>query len=232
MSYGLAYGLSLRPRQTQLNISSDEAGELRTNYFKRFGRVGRFLRGVLKQAHQDGYRNHFRPPPRAADLDSQPCAMKPPNAPPSTAPIQGTAADIIKIAMINIHRRLRERGPQDPDAAAGATEYPEVATGEREATERVLVEEMSGAASCVFLWMCPVGWGKSGGRRATRLNSSVPAWKNSAHSGGHLERRCSALLRTESGIRPRSYRGHPTLPRLRNEGRTLSPSSPLRKLQL
>ena len=107
MSYGLAYGLSRFGLAKQLNISSDEAGELRTNYFKRFGRVGRFLRGVLKQAHQDGYTETIFGRRRVLpDLDS-------PN-------------------------RVR-----------------------REAAERVLVEEMSGAASLRVPLDVQVGWGKS-----------------------------------------------------------------------
>lgn len=90
MSYGLAYGLSRFGLAKQLNISSDEAGELRTNYFKRFGRVGRFLRGVLKQAHQDGYTETIFGRRRVLpDLDSPTVyAEKPPNAPPSTPPFR------------------------------------------------------------------------------------------------------------------------------------------------
>ena len=86
MSYGLAYGLSRFGLAKQLNISSDEAGELRTNYFKRFGRVGRFLRGVLKQAHQDGYTETIFGRRRVLPTWTRPTvyAVKPPSAPPST----------------------------------------------------------------------------------------------------------------------------------------------------
>ncbi len=157
----------------QLNISSDEAGELRTNYFKRFGRVGRFLRGVLKQAHQDGYTETIFGRRRVLpDLDS-PNRVRREAAERAAlnAPIQGTAADIIKIAMINIHRRLREEMKTRMLLQVHDEIILEVATGEREAAERVLVEEMSGAASCVFLWMCRSA-GVSLGRR--RVLGSLP----------------------------------------------------------
>jgi len=110
MSYGLAYGLSRFGLAKQLNISSDEAGELRTNYFKRFGRVGRFLRGVVKQAHNDGYTETIYGRRRSLpDLDSpNRTRREAAERAALNAPIQGTAADIIKIAMINIHRRLQE----------------------------------------------------------------------------------------------------------------------------
>ena len=163
-AYGLAYGLSRFGLAKQLNISSDEAGELRTNYFKRFGRVGRFLRGVLKQAHQDGYTETIFGRRRVLpDLDS-PNRVRREAAERAAlnAPIQGTAADIIKIAMINIHRRLREEGLKTRMLLQIHDEIIlEVATGEREAAERVLVEEMSGAASLRVPLDVQVGWGKS-----------------------------------------------------------------------
>ena len=164
MSYGLAYGLSRFGLAKQLNISSDEAGELRTNYFKRFGRVGRFLRGVLKQAHQDGYTETIFGRRRVLpDLDSpNRTRREAAERAALNAPIQGTAADIIKIAMVNIHRRLREEGLKTRMLLQVHDEIIlEVATGEREAAERVLVEEMSGAASLRVPLDVQVGWGKS-----------------------------------------------------------------------
>ena len=182
MSYGLAYGLSRFGLAKQLNISSDEAGELRTNYFKRFGRVGRFLRGVLKQAHQDGYTETIFGRRRVLpDLDS-PNRVRREAAERAAlnAPIQGTAADIIKIAMINIHRRLREEGLKTRMLLQVHDEIIlEVATGEREAAERVLVEEMSGAASLRVPLDVQVGWGKSW-QEAGPLGSLSPRGLGSA----------------------------------------------------
>lgn len=164
MSYGLAYGLSRFGLAKQLNITSDEAGELRTNYFKRFGRVGRFLRGVLKQAHSDGYtQTIFGRRRLLPDLDSpNRTRREAAERAALNAPIQGTAADIIKIAMINIHRRLREENLKTRMLLQVHDEIIlEVAVGERETAERILVEEMSGAADLLVPLDVQVGWGNS-----------------------------------------------------------------------
>ena len=164
MSYGLAYGLSRFGLAKQLNISSDEAGQLRTNYFKRFGRVGRFLRGVLKQAHADGYtQTIFGRRRQLPDLDSpNRTRREAAERAALNAPIQGTAADIIKIAMINIHRRLREKNLKTHMLLQVHDEIIlEVARGERETAQRILVEEMSGAAQLSVPLDVQVGWGKS-----------------------------------------------------------------------
>ena len=164
MSYGLAYGLSRFGLAKQLNISADEAGELRTNYFKRFGRVGRFLRGVVKQAHNDGYTETIYGRRRSLpDLDSpNRTRREAAERAALNAPIQGTAADIIKIAMVNIHRRLQEEGLKTRMLLQVHDEIIlEVAVGEREAAERILVEEMSGAIELKVPLDVQVGWGKS-----------------------------------------------------------------------
>ena len=164
MSYGLAYGLSRFGLAKQLNISSDEAGQLRTNYFKRFGRVGRFLRGVLKQAHADGYtQTIFGRRRQLPDLDSpNRTRREAAERAALNAPIQGTAADIIKIAMINIHRRLRDENLKTRMLLQVHDEIIlEVAQGERETAQRILIEEMSGAAQLSVPLDVQVGWGKS-----------------------------------------------------------------------
>ena len=164
MSYGLAYGLSRFGLAKQLNISSDEAGELRTNYFKRFGRVGRFLRGVVKQAHNDGYTETIYGRRRSLpDLDSpNRTRREAAERAALNAPIQGTAADIIKIAMINIHRRLQEENLKTRMLLQVHDEIIlEVAAGEREAAQRILVEEMSEAIELKVPLDVQVGWGKS-----------------------------------------------------------------------
>lgn len=164
MSYGLAYGLSRFGLAKQLNISSDEAGELRTNYFKRFGRVGRFLRGVVKQAHNDGYTETIYGRRRSLpDLDSpNRTRREAAERAALNAPIQGTAADIIKIAMINIHRRLQEENLKTRMLLQVHDEIIlEVAVGEREAAQRILVEEMSEAIELKVPLDVQVGWGKS-----------------------------------------------------------------------
>ena len=104
MSYGLAYGLSAYGLSAQLRISTEEAKEQMETYFARFGGVRDYLHEVVEQARKDGYtstlfgRRRYLP-----DLDSS-NRMRRETAERAAlnAPIQGTAADIIKVAMINV----------------------------------------------------------------------------------------------------------------------------------
>ena len=112
MSYGLAYGLSAFGLAKQLNITGAEAKQLMMDYFDRFGGVRDYLRSVVEQAKQDmftetifGRRRPFpdlASPNRVLRENAERAALN--------APIQGTAADIIKIAMTGVERRVREAG--------------------------------------------------------------------------------------------------------------------------
>jgi len=104
MSYGLAYGLSAFGLSKQLRIESKEAKQLMTDYFSRFGAVRDYLRHVVEQAKVDGYTETIfgrrRPfpelnsPNRVLRENAERAALN--------APIQGSAADIMKIAMNGI----------------------------------------------------------------------------------------------------------------------------------
>ena len=108
MSYGLAYGLSAFGLSKQLRIETAEAKQLMADYFERFGAVRDYLRNVVEQAKVDGYTETIfgrrRPFP---DLNSANRVLRD-NAERAAlnAPIQGSAADIIKIAMIGIEADL------------------------------------------------------------------------------------------------------------------------------
>ncbi|WP_375388620.1 DNA polymerase I [uncultured Amnibacterium sp.] len=110
MSYGLAYGLSAFGLSQQLRIERREAEDLMQGYFERFGGVREYLRNVVEQARVDGYTETIfgrrRPFP---DLNSQNRVLRG-NAERAAlnAPIQGTAADIMKLAMIGVGADLAE----------------------------------------------------------------------------------------------------------------------------
>lgn len=110
MSYGLAYGLSAFGLSKQLRIENSEAKQLMTDYFERFGAVRDYLRGVVEKARDDGYTETIfgrrRPFP---DLTSNNRVLKQ-NAERAAlnAPIQGSAADILKIAMLGVASDLQE----------------------------------------------------------------------------------------------------------------------------
>lgn len=164
MSYGLAYGLSPFGLSKQLGISVDEATSLRSTYFQRFGRVGKFLRSIVKEAHNTGYtetmfgRRRVLPDLQSSNRQRREAAERA----ALNSPIQGTAADIIKIAMINIDERLKREGLSTRMLLQVHDELIlEVASGEEEAAERILTEEMSGAASLRVPLDVQVGWGRS-----------------------------------------------------------------------
>ena len=149
MSYGLAYGLSAFGLSKQLRITQAEAKQLMLEYFQRFGGIRDYLRGVVMQAKEDGYTTTIfgrrRPFP---DLSSSNRVLRE-NAERAAlnSPIQGSAADIIKRAMLAIDRRILDEGLGSRMLLQVHDELVfEVATGERDALEAIVRQEMGGAA--------------------------------------------------------------------------------------
>ena len=149
MSYGLAYGLSAYGLAQQLKISSEEAKVQMEQYFDRFGGVRDYLRDVVDQARKDGYtstvfgRRRYLPELDSSNRNVREAAERA----ALNAPIQGSAADIIKVAMINVDKAVRDAGLASRMLLQVHDELVvEVVRGERETVERVLREEMGGAA--------------------------------------------------------------------------------------
>lgn len=112
MSYGLAYGLSAFGLSKQLRIDVSEAKQLMVDYFARFGAVRDYLRNVVAQAKSDGYTETIFGRRRPfGDLNSNNRVLRE-NAERQAlnAPIQGSAADIMKIAMLGVAADLNARG--------------------------------------------------------------------------------------------------------------------------
>ena len=162
MSYGLAYGLSAFGLSKQLGISAAEARQLMTDYFERFGGVRDYLRSVVEQAKRDmftetvfGRRRPFpdlASPNRVLRENAERAALN--------APIQGTAADIMKIAMIGVERRMREAQLSSRMILQIHDELMfEVAPGEWEQLEVIAREEMGGAADLTVPLEVQVGRG-------------------------------------------------------------------------
>ena len=112
MNYGLAYGLSAYGLSQQLRITPDEARELMEGYFQQFGGVRDYLYEVVAQARKDGYtqtilgRRRYLPDLTSDNRQRREMAERM----ALNAPIQGSAADIIKVAMLSVDRALRARG--------------------------------------------------------------------------------------------------------------------------
>nr|WP_311380425.1 DNA polymerase I [Arthrobacter sp. ISL-72] len=149
MSYGLAYGLTSFGLSKQLEISVDEARTLMKDYFDRFGAVRDYLRGVVDQARIDGYtatiegRRRYLPDLTSTDRQLRENAERI----ALNSPIQGSAADIIKRAMLGVHAELAAQGLKSRMLLQVHDELVlEVAAGEREAVEKLVTEQMGAAA--------------------------------------------------------------------------------------
>ncbi|MFE6733595.1 DNA polymerase I [Microbacterium sp. NPDC057650] len=149
MSYGLVYGLSAFGLSKQLRIEQSEAKGLMTEYFARFGAVRDYLRASVMAAKEVGYTETIfgrrRPFP---DLSSPNRVLRE-NAERAAlnAPIQGSAADIMKIALFRIHDDLRERELSSRVLLQIHDELVvEVAQGEWDSVEGIVRDRMGGAA--------------------------------------------------------------------------------------
>src|SRR5680860_552363 len=164
MSYGLAYGLSAFGLSKQLRIDTDEARGLMDEYFARFGGVRDYLRGVVDAARRSGYTETIRGRRRyLPDLTSdnrQRREMAERMA--LNAPIQGSAADVIKVAMLGVRRALADSSLRSRMLLQVHDELVlEVAPGEREATEALVREQMAAAADLSVPLDVSVGIGSS-----------------------------------------------------------------------
>ncbi|GHA98360.1 DNA polymerase [Streptomyces tendae] len=148
MSYGLAYGLSAFGLSQQLNIEAAEARGLMDAYFERFGGVRDYLRRVVDEARATGYtatlfgRRRYLPDLNSDNRQRREAAERM----ALNAPIQGTAADIVKIAMLNVDKALREAGLASRMLLQVHDEIVlEIAPGERAAAEELVRREMANA---------------------------------------------------------------------------------------
>jgi DNA polymerase I len=164
MNYGLAYGLSAYGLSAQLRISTDEAKELMEEYFTRFGGVRDYLQQVVAQARKDGYTSSILGRRRyLSDLTSdnrQRREMAERMA--LNAPIQGSAADIIKVAMLGVHQALRDEGLRSRMLLQVHDELVlEVATEEKDAVTELVRREMGAAFELDVPLEVSVGFGRS-----------------------------------------------------------------------
>jgi DNA polymerase-1 len=149
MSYGLAYGLSPFGLSKQLRIETSEAKELMADYFARFGGVRDYLRGVVAQAKEDGFTTTIfgRRRPFTDLLSNNRVLRENAERQALNSPIQGSAADIIKRAMLGIDADIRERGLASRMLLQVHDELVlEVAPGELDEISSILIDRMGGAA--------------------------------------------------------------------------------------
>src|SRR4051812_10673976 len=164
MNYGLAYGLSAYGLAQQLRIDPSEARVLMDEYFETFGGVRDYLAGIVDMARRSGYtetimgRRRYLPDLTSDNRQRREMAERM----ALNAPIQGSAADIIKVAMLNVDRALRESALTSRMLLQVHDELVfEVADGEREALEKAVRREMGGAADLTVPLDVSVGTGRS-----------------------------------------------------------------------
>ncbi len=164
MSYGLAYGLSAFGLSRQLNIGVEEARTLMDDYFNRFGGVRDYLQSVVAQARRTGYtetimgRRRYLPDLTSDNRQRREMAERM----ALNAPIQGSAADIIKVAMLRVDAALHEAGLASRMLLQVHDELVlEVAAGEREQVEALVRTAMGAAAELHVPLEVSVGVGRS-----------------------------------------------------------------------
>ncbi|WP_414635778.1 DNA polymerase I [Actinophytocola sp.] len=164
MNYGLAYGLSAFGLSQQLRVSTEEARRLMDEYFATFGGVRDYLQSVVAQARKDGYtetifgRRRYLPDLLSDNRQRREMAERM----ALNAPIQGSAADIIKVAMLAVHRALKEGGLRSRMLLQVHDELVlEVAHGERERVEALVRKGMGSAYHLDVPLDVSVGFGRS-----------------------------------------------------------------------
>jgi DNA polymerase I len=170
MSYGLAYGLSAYGLSAQLKISTEEAKEQMDQYFARFGGIRDYLQNVVEQARKDGYtstilgRRRYLPELDSTNRQVREAAERA----ALNAPIQGSAADLIKVAMIEVDQAVTAAGLASRMLLQVHDELLfEVADGEREQLETLVRDKMGGAYPLDVPLEVSVGYG--------------PSWDTAAH---------------------------------------------------
>jgi len=148
MNYGLAYGLSAYGLSQGLRVTPDEARVLMDGYFEQFGRVRDYLHEVVARARRDGYtetilgRRRYLPDLTSDNRQRREMAERM----ALNAPIQGSAADIIKVAMLDVDRALREERAGSRMLLQVHDELVfEVASGELEDLRALVTARMGGA---------------------------------------------------------------------------------------
>ncbi|GAB3761667.1 DNA polymerase I [Microlunatus parietis] len=164
MNYGLAYGLSAFGLSQQLGIEVSEAKGLMDEYFERFGGVRDYLRSLVDDARRTEYtatllgRRRYLPDLTSSNRQRREMAERM----ALNAPIQGSAADIIKIAMLDVEQALADQGLRSRMLLQVHDELVfEVAPGERDAAIDLVEDKMSHAVDLSVPLDVSVGLGRS-----------------------------------------------------------------------
>ena len=163
-NFGIIYGITTYGLAQRMGIDNREARQIIDDYFATFPKVHAYMQQAIDTARQKGYaetifgRRRYLPDINSRNGTVRGFAER--NA--INAPIQGSEADIIKIAMIRIHDRFEREGIRSKMILQVHDElnfsvYPE----EKESVERIVLEEMQGACALKVPLVADAGWGKN-----------------------------------------------------------------------
>ena len=161
-NFGIIYGISAFGLAQRMGVSRTEAKELIENYFKTYSGIKNYMDKSIEQARAKGYietilkRKRYLPDINSHNATVRGFAER--NA--INAPIQGSAADIIKIAMIAIYRRFRQENIKSTMILQVHDELNfNVVPGEEEKVEKIVIEEMQKAWPMSVPLIADCGWG-------------------------------------------------------------------------
>lgn len=161
-NFGIIYGITVFGLAERLDISRDEAKRLIDDYFANFPKVKEYMEHSKEVARQNGYvetlfhRRRYLPDINSRNATVRGFAER--NA--INAPIQGTAADIIKVAMIRISRRFKREGVRSKMILQVHDELNfSVLPEEHDLVEKIVMEEMQGAFEMKVPLVADYGWG-------------------------------------------------------------------------
>ena len=163
-NFGIIYGITTYGLAQRMDIPNGEAKELIEGYFRTFPKVQAYMEHAKEEARAKGYAETlFHRRRYLADINSRNATVRgfaERNA--INAPIQGTEADIIKVAMVRIWERFKKEGIRSKMILQVHDElnfsvYPE----EREQVERIVIEEMQNAYPLNVPLIADAGWGKN-----------------------------------------------------------------------
>jgi DNA polymerase I len=164
MNYGLAYGLSSYGLSQQLRVSREEASAFMEGYFEQFGGIRDYLEAIVAQARMDGYtqtilgRRRYLPDLVSDNRQRREMAERM----ALNAPIQGSAADVIKVAMLAVRRRIRDQGLRSRMLLQVHDELLfEVAPGELDRLRELVHDAMCGAFELTVPLEVSMGTGRS-----------------------------------------------------------------------
>lgn len=161
-NFGIIYGITVFGLAERLEISRDEARQLIEGYFETFPKVKEYMEKAKENARQKGYvetifgRRRYLPDINSANATVRGFAER--NA--INAPIQGTAADIIKVAMVRVYNRMKTENVKSKLILQVHDELNfSVAPGEEETMQRIVLEEMNNVLELKVPLLADCGWG-------------------------------------------------------------------------